>query len=325
MIRGSSLILNSRPSDRSLSESSSARRASASDVHRPELQHGELAAVLADPGLAEDRRTRTCEPHAGRDDEEDRRRQQECDASDRTVDHRLDQPPDAGELRLFHVQQGQSGHRPDVQPWPGHLDQPGRDDQIGAGALQFPRQPPQPGRFELGRGGDRHGVGAGVPDGRGDVVQAAEQRDRVMAQLRSVAGCEAGADHTHPAIGFLAQPRQQVDHRVLAANGQDVVNAPIGLAQRVQPPPGGPPPQEAQPHRHRQREDDVAASDLRLGRVGGEADRRGQRQECVTDSLELLRPETDHPIVVRTCQCGGGDPGERQQDAEGEIVRRTRQ
>ena len=136
----------------------------------------------------------------------------------------------------------------------------------------------------------------------------------------SVAGREAGADHPHPAVRFLTQPRQQVDHRVLAADGQDVVNAPIDLAQRVQPAAGGPPSQQAQPQSHRQREDDVAAGDLRLGRVRGEADHRGQCQECVTDSLELLRPEADHPVVVRTGQRGRGDPGERQHEAEGEVA-----
>ena len=73
---------------------------------------------------------------------------------------------DAGELRLFDVEQRQALDRPDVHPRAGDVGQLRRDDQVDAGALQLPGEPAQVGAVAAGRAADRDRVGADLPDQR---------------------------------------------------------------------------------------------------------------------------------------------------------------
>ena len=115
------------------------------------------------------------------------------------VEQSLEHQPEAVQLRVIHVQQGEPGRRPDRGPRTRDVKQRRRDAQVSAGLFQLPGEAAEPDAVHLRAGEHRDGIRAeGLDRGR-DVVQPAV--DRHARHFVALAWPRhAGTDHRQPVV-----------------------------------------------------------------------------------------------------------------------------
>ena len=118
----------------------------------------------------------------------------------------------------------------------GHLDQRGRDQQVGTGRLQLPGQPAQLLGAEVGAGQDGDGVGVGEPDRLLDGAEAADDGDAALHQGGALAGQrQARGDDLEAVEPLVAEPAEHLQDRHLVADHDDAVQELALGAAPVQP------------------------------------------------------------------------------------------
>jgi hypothetical protein len=304
--------------------------------HGPELVEGETLAVFADPRLAEQHRAVIAEPDRDRDDREQGHEQEQRQGGAGLVEHALDGLLGPGQLRVVHVQQRQPGHGADGGPRAGHIEQGGRDEQVGAGLLEFPRQLAQAAAVHLGAGQHRDGIRAKPAHGRRDVAQAAGHRyvgrEQVVGghashgrasrairpgTLRRVD--QAGGDHRQAVVGVAAQHGDQASHCCRMAHRDDSPQTPALDAPFVQALAEQVPGRQVHDGRGRQGDRHVPTGQIELGRVGDNGHTRGQVDRRAEDPAELIGAEPDEPGVIAAGQQYRHPPRDGQPAGEAQV------
>ncbi len=121
------------------------------------------------------------------------------------VEGALDEPPHPGELRLLDVQQRKASHRPDVDARPCDVGERRRDDEVDAGPLEVPGQPPQVVLRQRRPGADGDGVGAADVQGPQHVV--ARLTDRFALDLGHHRAVDADSDDVEAGVRLAASWR----------------------------------------------------------------------------------------------------------------------
>ena len=219
---------------------------------------------------------------------------------------------------MVHVQQGEPGCRPDRCPRTRHVEQRGRDTQVGAGLLELPGEAAEPDPIHLGAGGDRDGVRVeGLDCGR-DVIQPAVDRD--AGQFVELAGLhDARAHDVQSVIPVTPQLGDEIGDRELMAHGDYAVHALAVHAPPDQPLPQGKPGQHVEHREAGQGDHHVGAGQLEVDRIGEDRDRRGQADPGVQHLAEFVRTSPDEPDVVGSGQPQGRDPEHRQRQAQRQV------
>ena len=235
------------------------------------------------------------------------------------VEQALEHEPEAGQLRVIDVQQGESGRRPDRRPRARHVEQRGRDTQVGARLLELPGQAAEPEPIHLRAGGDRDRIRAERLDRGRDVVQAAVDRDadHLVALARPY---HARADDGQPVVPVPCQLGDQVGDRQLVADCRPRFAGIYRAAPApVQPLAYDEPASHVEQRQAGQGNDHVGTGQLKVDRVREDRDRRRQAHPGVQHLAELVRTGSDEPDIVGPGQPQGRYPEHRQRQAQGQV------
>jgi hypothetical protein len=222
------------------------------------------------------------------------------------------------------VQQRQPGHGPDGRPRAGHIEQGGRDEQVGAGLLEFPGQLAQAAAVHLGAGQHRDGIRVEPAHRRRDAAQAPGHGHAGHAirpgPLRGVD--QAGGDHRQAVVGVPAQHGIQTSHCRRMAHRNDSAHVPAQDAPPVQALAEQVPGRQVQDGRGRQGDRHVPAGQVELGRVGNNGHARRQVDRRSQDPAELIGAEPDEPGIVPAGQQHRHPPGDGQPAREAQVGER---
>ncbi len=130
---------------------------------------------------------------------------------------------------------------------------------------------------------------------------------------------QAGGHDGESVVSLPAQLHDDVRDHVGVPGDDDLLHERAEPAQPVQPLAQRVPGRQVEDCQRRERHDDVAAGELRLGRVGDERDPGRQDETGVQHPAELIGTDSDEPGIVAVDQRHDAQPAEWQQ-AAGEQV-----
>ena len=284
--------------------------------HRAELEHAERLAVQADALGAVEDLARAAQLDQQGDDEHDRATagRSRAPAPER-VDGVLAELAGPAVLRLVDVEQREAGDRADLQARTGHVDDAGRDDEVGAGGLELPGQGPHALVAEELGVADRDHVGLRRLDGVDHGGLVAEHRDRRDPRCRGPGRRGPSRARTprprgSPRSGRARRPwpwprRRGASRRRGRWRGSDA--GPLV----VQPGAPGLALQQQEHEADRQGDQQVAAGEVELEQVGQDRDRAEEAERGVRDPAVLLRAGADDAALPGVEQRSGPGPTAR--------------
>ena len=175
---------------------------------RAEREHRERAAVIADAGFADADGARRRELHGEGEDAEKWADHDDGDKRHDEVGHALAEALAGREPRCLDVDEGQARDGAGVDAGSCDVGDAGCEQQVLAAGFEAPRDLLDLLGRESVAAGDQHGVGAGVGEDAGEVVEGAEDGDVGIRRRDArvvVVGREAGSDDEVAGVAALLQ------------------------------------------------------------------------------------------------------------------------